>query len=256
MIAIGLDPSLRAYGYAVLSIDPDGNCTIIESGHEATLSSHVPPARFRHFQQLVESLIERHCDVEVIGVESPAFSAGPYQTIHYCLMQFSMLAAYDKRVDCVLFDPATRESLIRGDLRGKIHKSDVQKYVQLDTMSTQILDNNEADAYVIGKFAGRFKLLADSKLRPDVLTPAELRIFFEKTKNVKTAASVKQKKIGHLFRENERFFRFSNIPIGDHILPKKKVLDDDILSRLEIVSNSRQENVEKRKLPRNKKKIL
>lgn len=236
MIALGLDPSLRAYGWAIVDISAEGRLRRISSGHEGTLKTHVPPARFLHFQALVKDLLDRYPEIDVVGIESPAYSAGPFQSIHFGLLQFSMASVFHARKDCVLFDPATREYLVRQDPKlnkGKVQKSDVQRYVQLDTMDTEILNDNEADAYVIGKFAARFMCLIKQKLSPDDLTVSEKRVFLEKKKSVKNLSGKTDKRTAHAFRENDRFFMFSQIPEGDPFLPKKSNFGSQFLDYLE-----------------------
>jgi len=236
MIALGLDPSLRGYGWAVVDTAAKGLSRRVASGHEGTLGSVVPPARFLHFQAMVRDLIARFPKVEVVGIESPAYDAGPFQSIHFGLMQFSMAEVFLARKDCVLFDPATREFLVREDNRvkkGKIHKLDVQRYVQLDTMDVRIIDNNEADAYVIGKFAARLMELRRGLIEPEELTPSERQKFVGMTKRVKTLAGTRVQRTAHAFRENKRFFEFSRVPPGSVSLPTKASIPGAILKYLE-----------------------
>lgn len=236
MLALGLDPSLRAYGWAVHDTSASGMSRRVASGHEGTLPNVVPPARFLHFQAMVASLLKRFPAVEVVGIESPAYDAGPFQSIHYGLMQFSMAEVFLARKDCVLFDPATREFLVREDpklKKGKIHKSDVQRYVQLDTMDPKVIDNNEADAYAIAKFAARLWQLRRGEIRPEDLTPAESRKFIGMTRRVKTLAGTRVKRTAHAFRENARFFEFSRVPQGSVSLPDRGAISPSIVQYLE-----------------------
>lgn len=233
MLALGLDPSLSAYGWCVIDTKAVGQKRRVASGHEKTLPSQVPPARFLHFQAMVGGLIKSYPKIEVVGIESPAYDAGPFQSIHFGLMQFSMAEVFLARKDCVLFDPATREFLARNGKKGKLSKSDIQRFVQLDTVDPDQIDNNEADAYVIGLFAARLAELRNGSIKPDDLSPAETRKFITMSRKVKTLAGTKTKRTAHAFRENNRFFSFSKIPQGSVSLPKKSEISPEILRYLE-----------------------
>ena len=233
MISIGLDPSLRSFGWCVVDTSKTGESRRVDSGHESTTSSECQPARYLHLQYLVKSIIQRFPEAGVIGIESPAYSAGPFQSIHHSLMMFSLVEVFLARKDCVLFDPSTREYLIRNGKKGKIGKSDIQRFVQLDTMDANILQNDEADAYVIGLFAARLMELRSGKISICDLSPAEQHIFVSRSKKAKTVKGIVYKKTAHAFRENARFFRFSAVPTGQIILPTKSEIDPKILKFLE-----------------------
>lgn len=234
MRTLGLDPSLTAYGWAVHDNCADGLLRRVASGHEETLPSTVPVARFLHFQALVSDLVKKY-KPESCGIESPAYSAGPFQTIHFGLMMFSMVPIFDARIDCVLFDPATLKSLAKGDptQKGIMSKLDMQRKVQLDTMDPNVINNNEADAYLVAKFAARLLSLVHGTIQISDLTPAEKRVFVLKSRKVKTLSGVRVRRIGHIFRENNRFFEFSKIPQGSVCLPSKSTIRPEVLEFLE-----------------------
>jgi len=236
MISIGLDPSLRNFGWSVVDTLKSGKSRRIDSGHESTTVSECQPARYLHLQYLVRDVIKRYPSAEVIGIESPAFTGGPFAMIHHTLMMFSLVEIFLARKDCVLFDPATREYLVRNGKKGKMGKSDIQRFVQLDTMDTSVLQNDEADAYVIGLFAARFMEFKNDILKVANLSIAEQRVFVGRTKKVKTLSGVIEKRTAHAFRENSRFFRFSLVPQGSVLLPTKSEINPDILAYLESLT--------------------
>lgn len=233
MIALGLDPSLTAYGWAIHD-SSSIHIRRVSSGHEETLPSTVPVARFMHFRAMVNRLLSEF-KPEVVGIESPAYSAGPFQTIHFGLMMFSLEAIFERRIDCVLFDPATVKLLAKGDPKksGKMAKLDMQRRVQLDTKESFIIDNNEADAYCVGMFASRLSRLMKKDLNPEDLSESEKHVFLshKKTRKDKTGTKV-SKNVAHVFRENSRFYRFSQIPQGSVSLPKKSDINKDLISYL------------------------
>lgn len=228
MISLGIDPSMRSYGWAVLDDRAEPTSRLMASGHEGTLSSNVPVARFMHFRSLVKGLLSRF-PVDVVGIESPAYDAGPFQTIHFGLMLYSLEAVFEARKDCVLYDPTTLKYLIE---KSSATKVDMQRYVQLDTLSTKVINNDEADAYCLAKEAARFVSLKNGILSPDDLTISERRVFLERTKKVKTLGGKVTKRIAHIFRENSRHFEFSKIPPGSIDLPEKSEINENLLDWL------------------------
>lgn len=234
MLTLGLDPSLRAYGWCVYDDEaPNPRLHLVASGHEGTLPLTIPVARFMHFRSLVADLL-RKFEVDAVGIESPAFSGGPFSENHFGLMMFSLEAVFDRRKNCVLFDPTTLKYLIGKSTYGKM---DIQRFVQLDTMSSQTIDNNEADAYCIARSASRFMRVRSGQLKPEDLTKNELSVFLTRTKKKrKTDGSLSFKKTAHVFRENSRFFEFSRVPAGSVTLPAKSDINSTLIQWLEADS--------------------
>jgi len=233
-----MDPSLKAYGWSVHDSLGIGLNRRIASGHEETLPSTVPVARFLHFQSLISNLIKTYSP-DSVCVESPAYSAGPFQTIHFGLMMFSLVPVFEARIDCVLFDPATLKLLAKEDTskkKGAMTKLDMQRRVQMDTMDPHIIDNNEADAYLCALYGTRLIELMKGIISPTQLTPSEKQVFVMRTKKIKTITGIKIKRIGHIFRENNRFFEFSKIPNGSVALPKKNEINPTVLKFLESLN--------------------
>lgn len=229
MLTIGFDPSLRAYGWCAYQDSQDPRKRRVSSGYEGTLSLTVPVARFMHFRSIVRDLLNKY-NVDAVGIESPAYGGGPFSENHFGLMMFSLEAVFEKRRDCVLFDPTTLKLLV-GNARAA--KMDMQRYVQLDTMDTKAINNNEADAYCIAKFTARFMALKNGTLSPEELSETEKKVFLSRSKKVKNTGGVKIiKHTAHVFRENSRFFSFSQIPDGDVNLPNKSQINSNLLSWL------------------------
>jgi hypothetical protein len=236
MISLGLDPSLTGFGWAVHSSDAEGLKRRVASGHEATFPTTVPVARFMFYRSLVKRLISTF-DPGIIGIESPAYDAGPFTPIHHSLMMFCLETIFENRKDCVLFDPATLKSLARKSSgnRGMMTKLNMQRFVQLDTNDADVIDNNEADAYCISYFAARFHGVLAEKIKPEDLTESEFRIFLGKIKKVNTVKGKKIKRVAYAFRENSRYFNFSKIPSGRVDLPEKSAINPSLIRFLEAL---------------------
>lgn len=102
-------------------------------------------------------------------------------------------------------------------------KSDMQRAVQLDTMDVRVIDNNEADAYLVAKYAARFAGLNSGAVHPASLTPSETAVFLGRKRRVRTGKSSRVKRVAHAFRPNSRHFEFSKVPQGSVTLPKKSI---------------------------------
>lgn len=232
MRALGLDPSLRAYGWCVYDSsakEPRGRR--VASGHEATLSTTVPSARFMHFRALVKDLLRRY-RVDVVGLESPAYGGGYFSENHFGLMMFSREAVFEARKDLVLYDPTTLKYLTGHG--SKASKQDMQRFVQLDTMDPAPIQNDEADAYCVGRFTVRFMEVRSGLLGPEALTAQEKRVFLQRTRKRKLAlGGTVTKKTAHVFRENSRFFEFSRVPAGETSLPDKSSINPELLEWLD-----------------------
>ena len=239
MRVLGLDPSLSAYGWAIHDDEQVGTKRRVISGHEGTLPNTVPVCRFMHFRALVASLLNRY-DVDLVGIESPAYQAGPFQRIHFGLMMYSSESVFEKRLDFVLYDPSTLKMLAKGDPKkhGIMSKLDMQRRVQIDTIDPVSIDNNEADAYLVAKYAARFMRLKRGDIKPTDLEASERSVFLERSRRVKTMKGVVTKRVAHVFRENSRYFQFSSIPAGQITLPAKTAIEPSILSFLESLDVS------------------
>lgn len=235
MLVLGLDPSLRAYGWCVYDSKAGPRTRLVDSGHAGTLNSIVPVARFIHFRSLVRSILDNH-DIKAVGIESPAYGGGPFSEAHFGLMMFSLEVIFEKRLDCVLFDPATLKYLAKFDpkKKGIFGKSDMQKFVMMDTNSIKPINNNEADAYCVARFCSRMIDTIDNSLDPSFLSETEKLVFLERTKTIRRPSGVKiVKRTAYAFRENSRFYRFSQIPSGDVNLSLKSSIHPGLLKFLE-----------------------
>ena len=147
MLSLGLDPSLRSFGWAVYDSDAPPHRRLVDSGHEATFVTTVPVARFIHFRAMVQDLIERY-SVAAVGIESPAYGGGPFSETHFGLMLFSLESIFSYRLDCILFDPGTLKFLAKIDpdkKKGKMSKLDIQRFVSNDRNNPKLINNDEKE---------------------------------------------------------------------------------------------------------------
>lgn len=233
MKVMGLDPSLTAFGWAILDSTATGTSRRLASGHEKTLPSQVSVTRYMHFRNLVRELILKY-DPQKISIESAVLDGSPFSPIHYGLVLYSLEAIFEARRDVVLFDPSTLKSLISGHLKTKrkMFKSDMQNFVKIDTMDTQTVHDGEADAYCLAYEGSRFFDVISGEISVNSLNESEIRTFISKKKTVKTLKGKIKKNASHAFRENSRWYNFSKIPNGTIALPEKSEVHADLLSYL------------------------
>lgn len=230
MRALGIDPSLTSLGYCVYDSEaPTRPRRLVHSGHEGTLGDLVPVARFVHARSVVDSLLRRF-DVDVVGIESPAFTAGPFSTTHFALVMFVSEVVFERRKDFVLFDPTTLKLVSAG--KSTASKSEMQRAVQLDRMSTDLTQADEADAYMVARATARFTMLRKGLLGPEDLDENEQRVFLQRSKKAKKGSSKPVRKVAHVFRENSRFFSFSKVPVGSVSLPDRSEIRPELLEWL------------------------
>lgn len=213
MISLGLDPSLTGFGWLVINPTVLGPERVIDSGVVNTESKQIFVSRYLDLKAVVVYLLDKYPEITSVGVESPPFGEQFSEGL-YALFVSINEACYLSRKDVVHFDPTTVKMLVRMDpsvRRGTIDKSDVIEAVKAET-GIKKWNHNAADAYIIARSAAHFYHLLLGLSTPEELTPAEYRAYCRVhtfAKGVNAGKTVKQ---GILFKENSRFYRFSQIP--------------------------------------------
>lgn len=215
MITLGLDPSLTGFGWCVHRSDVAGSGRVVAKGHYATDSKSIFVTRYIALRELLSQLLEAYPQIEAVGVESPPFGES-YSEGLYGLFVYVCEAVYSHRKDVVFFDPQTVKRLVRMDpaiRRGSMDKRDMVEAARIDTgILKGRFNHNEADAYHIARFAARFWEFIRGELTEEDLVPSERNAFYKVHKFKKGAKAGKTTITGLAFRENARFFRFSQIP--------------------------------------------
>lgn len=214
MITLGFDPSLSGFGWCIHNSEGTGTDRIVEKGRWATSSKTVFVKRYMEFREHITGLLERHPEIEAVGVESPVFGE-LWSPGMYALFVYVNETVYTHHKDVVFFDPGTVKMLAKMDpsiRRGKMFKTDMVDAAKADVPGFKgPLDHNVADAYHVARFAARFFLLLDGKLTDDQLTPSEYRAFSRIHTFTKGDRAGRTIKLGAIFKENSRYFRFSRL---------------------------------------------
>jgi hypothetical protein len=169
--------------------------------------------RYMSMRDSLRSLIQEH-KPDRVGIEYPIFSA-MFSEGMYGLFLYSCEALLAEQKDVVFFSPGqakahARESL--GRPKGwKMLKSDMVAAAKFDAGPGK-WNHNEADAYLIARLAARFWDFYEGHIEEAALTPVERKQFllihtFQRGK--RAGQTIKK---GLLYRESDRFFRWSQVP--------------------------------------------
>jgi hypothetical protein len=181
--------------------------------------------RYIFVRESLRSLI-RERNPDRVGIESPPFGE-TFSEGMYGLFLYSNEALKLEKRDVVYFTPGqvkahARETL--GRPKGwKMMKPDMVDAAKLDTRTVtpeitkktykirNVWDHNEADAYLVARVAGRFWNFYSGLLAEDSLTRTESSMFSEIHTYVRGKNAGKTVHKGLLFREEDRFFRWSTL---------------------------------------------
>lgn len=211
MITLGLDPSLTGFGWCIHNSSVVGPNRVVNKGREVTTSKDIFVERYIRLRELVNRLLNEHPEIEAVGVESPIFGA-TFSSGAYALFVMVNEAVFLHRKDVVYFDPSTVKLLAKMDpkvRKGEMRKSDMVAAARADTGIKGRFNHDEADAYHVARFAARFWDLDQGKITENDLTPSELHTFLRTHTYKKGKRAGQTVKSGTMFREDDRFFRFS-----------------------------------------------
>lgn len=210
MITLGIDPSLSGFGWCVHNSSVSGSERVKDKGRFKTPSSRVFYWRYMYLREAVRAVLQAHPEVQAVGVESPpigeTFSLGLF-----ALFMYVNEAVMVERRDVVYFDPLRVKLLAKMDpsvRQGTMDKGDMVDIARQDT-GVKRWNNDEADAYVIARSAARFFDLHAGRISASDLTPAEERVFRSVHVFSRGKKAGKTEERGILFKEGERFYRFS-----------------------------------------------
>jgi len=225
MRTLGLDPSLTGFGWCVHDSSQTGAARVVARGRLVTTPKDIFLLRYMAVRKAIEDILYRHPAVRAVGVESPPFgeqwSAGLYG-----LFLYVNEAIFNHRKDVVYFDPGSLKMLAKGDpsiRKGTMFKSDMVDAARADTGIKGKFNHNEADAYHVARFTARFWAFVDGEIQESDLTPAEYRAFARVYTPQRGVNAGKSLKMGAVFKEGQRYFKFSKVGPADLDAIAKKV---------------------------------
>lgn len=212
MIVLGLDPSLTNFGWALHDTEAQPKFRCVKRGRFQTSSKDLYISRYIEMRESLRKLIQ-DTKPDRMGIEFPVFD-NLYSEGMYGLFLYVSEAILLEKKDVVFWSPLQAKAHAREFLsRPKgwaMMKPDMVEAAKVDTASTQNWNHNEADAYLIAKLSGRFWQFLDGHLTRDNLTDTEKKFFTEVQTFVKGKKAGETIYKGVSFRENERFFLWSN----------------------------------------------
>ena len=213
MLVLGLDPSLTNFGWALHDDGALGKARSPARGRFQTPSKQVFIDRYVHMRESLRDLIQTH-QPDRIGIEYPVFN-DLWSEGMYGLFLYSCEALRSEGADVVFFSPMQvkvhARLLIDRPKGWKMQKADMVEAAKEDTGGKARWNHNEADAYLVARTAARFWGLYEGLLGEDDLTDPEKKQFtrIHTYQRGKKAGMTERK--GILFRESERFFRWSEL---------------------------------------------
>lgn len=216
MLCLGFDPSLTNFGWAVHDTDATGVARCPARGRFQTSSKTLFIDRYTEMRENILTLLGQFPNITRLGCESPVFKE-LWSEGMYGLFLYTCEAMRLGKRDMVLFSPPqmkvhARALLNRPMVAGKawvMGKPDMVEAAQTDSGGHGVWNHNEADAYWVARTAARFWQHLDGVVAAEDLTVHEQKQFREiqTIQRGKRAGLTVEK--GILFREDERFFRWS-----------------------------------------------
>ena len=203
---LGLDPSLRNFGWVLM--EDDG--TFLDKGMMSTKADMVFIKRYIYLRDGLREIIQKvradHPDKTLrVGIESPIFN-DLYSEGMYGLFLYSNEALMLERVDTVYLSP----NQVKAHASVFLNRPKGWKMVKGDMVEgAKRWNHHQADAYWVGRTAGRFWQLIEGTIEVADLSELEAKTFtaYEKFVRGKKAGKVKRK--GITYKENDRFFKWS-----------------------------------------------
>jgi hypothetical protein len=213
MITLGIDPSLTGFGWCVHNSSVTGPARVIARGVINTPATEIFVARYIYLRTQLIHLISEYAEIQAVGVESPPFGENFSEGL-YALFVYVNEALYLLRKDVVYFDPLTVKLLTKMDpnvIQGTMDKNSMIVAARAET-DIRNWNNNTADAYLIGRSTARFWRFESGEITLENLTPAEAHSFSRVHTFTRGAKAGQTKCDGLVFREGDRFFKFSHLP--------------------------------------------
>jgi len=216
MLVLGFDPSLSNYGWAVHDTDAQGRDRCPARGRFQTSSKTLFVDRYIQMRENVQGLLAQFPHITHLGCESPVFKE-LYSEGMYGLYLYTCEGIRTSKRDVVMFSPPQVKSharlfLNRPKVDGKVwimDKPDMVEAAKTDCGDVGVWNHNEADAYWVARAAARFWLHLDGTVPLADLNEVERKQFtdIQTFQRGKRAGQTVER--GILYREDERFFRWS-----------------------------------------------
>ena len=212
MRVLGLDPSMRNFGWAIYDTEAEGLNHCVGRGRFGTGSRDLFVGRYIALREkLVQLIQENPCDR--VGIEYPIFSDF-YSEGMYALFMFCCEALLEVRKDVVFLANTQTKARVRKYLRRpkglKIGKNDMRMAAKKHTGLTR-WSGDTADAYWAAYVAARYWQFHDGMIFQSDLDEVELHQFTRTHTFKKGKKAGETEKKGIIYRQGERFFLWSEM---------------------------------------------
>ena len=212
MKVLGLDPSLTNFGWAIIDTEKASGQKdrCVAKGLFKTPAKMEFIDRYMLQRKRLIDLIETH-KPDYVGIEFPVFnnlwSEGMYGLFLFCCEGLKQTNS-----DVVFWSPlqvkAHARELIDRPKGWVMDKQDMCEAAKLDAGFSRI-NHNEADAYLVARLASRFWQLYAKEINEQGLTKVEKKYFLKVHTFKKGRKAGRTVRSGVMYREDERFFLWS-----------------------------------------------
>lgn len=213
MRVLGVDPSLTALGWALVDTGGPHPPACLDRGLLKTSASQVFVLRNVSQREGLRDILRR-TRPDAVGIESPFFG-GSYSEGMYGLFVFLNEALLTEGYDVVFISPGQAKAWARERAgypdKWKMEKPEMVEAAKKDSGIKGSLNHNIADAYLIGRLAGRFWDLCRGTLVDADLTPVERATFTGEYSPKKGKHAGKTFRTGWVYREDDRVFLWSKV---------------------------------------------
>jgi len=243
MRVLGIDPSLTATGWCIYDSEQSGS-RLCEKWGEIESDSKLPePVRYRSIQLALRQVI-LDTNPDYVAIETPIFKAS-FSEGMYALFVCAQQVLYELRQDVVFLSVTLAKGFARERTTypdgWKIGKTEMMAFVktELGLAKLRVKDNNRADAYILACMGARFWAFESGKILQSDLSEYENRSFTHTHTFTRGKKAGKTEKKGIIHRENERYFKWSQVAHGNEREVAKIINESPQGTRLPKVEKSR-----------------
>ncbi len=208
---LGLDPSLRAFGWTLI----DENLSIVDKGLFSTEADVIFVDRYIYLREQLRTLIQsckEKTDHLQVGIESPIFN-DLYSEGMYGLFLYSNEALKLEKMDVVFLTPnqvkAHAHEFLGRPKGWKMQKADMVEACKKANPHVKSINHHQSDAYWVGRIASRFWDAMDGRVEIDALSDLEKKHFTDVDLYIKGAKEGRVKRQGISHKGDDRWFRWS-----------------------------------------------
>jgi len=213
MRVLGLDPSMRQYGWVLIDTDKTGKKRVLDRGRWGTSPKDLLVDRYVELRETLRQGV-RDLNPDFVGVESPAYGE-QWSEGMFALFMYTQEALKAEGQDVVFLSAGQCKARARRFLgrpekpkKWKMGKPDMVEAAALLTKGGR-WNHNEADALWVAEVAARFWQFYTKEIEDTDLDDIEQELFARVHTFKRGKREGETERTGLIFREGDRFFRWS-----------------------------------------------